>query len=187
MSEKRKPAIKDFQGWISSYKDRRGDLMMLPENGTLVVLNPKQEFPVRRGYDAISILQRNAPNKLRETAIKQVGETAITHKEIIDQAQTHFQTVEQQLLEKVKEWKTVQDPIVRFGITKEIGVLQKQVSEAATTLQSALSVSRYGVNEDIVELLLEYETKRMKKKTISILRSYPITLQERTFTEEKKA
>ena len=63
MSGKRKTTIKDFESWISAYKDRRGELMMQPENGTLVVLDPKQEFPVRRGYDAISVLQRNTPNK----------------------------------------------------------------------------------------------------------------------------
>ena len=187
MSGKRKIAIKDFEGWVSAYKDRRGDLIMRPEDGALLVLDPKQVFPVRKGYDAIYVLQRTTPNKIQETAIKRLEEIGATRQENVDQAQTHFQTVEHQLLEKVKEWKTVQDPIIRIGITKEIGVLQKQVSEASTALQHAITPFRYGIDGGVVELLLDYETKREKEKIISMLRSYPITLQERSFTEEKKA
>lgn len=187
MSGKRKTTIKDFESWISAYKDRRGELMMRPEDGALLVLDPKQEFPVRRGYDAISVLQRNTPNKLRETATTHLGEVAITRQETIEQAQTHFQTVESQLLEKVKEWKTVQDPIIRIGITKEIGVLQKQVEEASTALQTAITPYRYKVDTTRVETFSEYGIKNEKESILSMLQSYPITLQERAFIEEKKA
>ena len=91
------------------------------------------------------------------------------------------------MLEKVKEWKTVQDPIIRIGITKEIGVLQKQVEEASTALQTAITPYRYKVDTTRVETFIQYGIKNEKEMILSILQSYPITLQERAFIEEKTA
>lgn len=145
----RMSSIKDLDGWIASYKGRKqGALQMRPTDGALLVVDPKtpskilKTFPVRRGYDLVSLLQRN---QQLETVKKTLEELKPVQEERIALATEIYQRVEKELLEKVVERRNTADPMARIKLTQQVGELQREMETASEALQTAVTPVRYDI------------------------------------------
>ena len=171
-------SAKNYESWISSYKDRKQTaLQMRPTDGTLLVLDSKntsktlREFPVRRGYDLVSLLQKS---KHLEEASATLQTIQPAQEERITLAQEEFQRIEKELLAKVEERHRASDPALRFQITQKIGELQRNIAFASEALQKAIVPVRYAINT-------EHE-----KRIISMAYTFPYTFEERSIPIVKK-
>jgi len=186
MSDKR--TIKDIQSWITSYKDRKQPtLKMRATDGALLVLDPKdlsktiREYPVRRGYDLISLLQRSQHLDKANEILQAIK---LTREERIEQAMEEVHRIEKELFAKVEERSITQDPLTRIGITRTVGSLQRDLELASDALQTAMTpvrnlIETYNPPFDPVD-----DTKRYQ--IVSMIQSFPYTFEERSIPIVKK-
>jgi len=172
-------AVKNFESWILAYKDRKQPtLRMRPTDGALLVVDPKEsskvfrEFPVRRGDDLLSLLQTTIPPELNAI------QTARTEK--IEIAKEEVQQIEKELLTKIEERRAIKDIVPRIALTRKIGELQQNLAKASCRLQDAIVPSRYAMQVEVLQNVLDPDTKKLTYKIISVVQSFPYTFEERS-------
>lgn len=172
-------SVKNFDSWIVAYKDRKQPtLRMRPTDGALLVVDAKdpskilREFPVQRGDDLLTLLQSTTPPGLE--AIQ------TSRKERIEVAKEEVQRIEKELLTKIEERVATKDTLPRIELTRKIGELQRNLAIASSSLQDAIIPYRYAIDVEVLQNVLDPETKKLTYKTISIAKSYPYTFEERS-------
>jgi hypothetical protein len=172
-------SVKNFESWILAYKDRKqSTLQMRPTDGALLVVDAKEpskvlrEFPVRRGDDLLTLLQTSTPPTL------QAIHAARTEK--IEIAKEEVQRIEKQLLIKIEERVAIKDVLPKIEITRKIGELQRDLAKASCILQDAIIPYRSAVEVEVIQNVLDPDTKKLSYKTISIVQTLPYTFEERS-------
>ena len=172
-------SVKNFESWILAYKDRKQPtLQMRPTDGALLVVDAKEpskvlrEFPVRRGDDLLTLLQSSTPPTV------QAIQTARNEK--IDIAKEEVQRIEKELLTKIEERRSTKDTIPRIELTRKIGELQRDLAKASSVLQDAILPSRHTIQVEVMQNVLDPDTKKPSYKSISIVQSLPYTFEERS-------
>jgi len=151
---------------------------MRPTDGALLVVDAKdpskvlREFPVRRGDDLITLLQSSSSPTL--DAIK------MARTEKIEVAKEEVQRIEKELLTKIDERRATKDTLPRIELTRSIGKLQLDLAKASTILQDAIIPSRVAMQVEVMQNVLDPDTKKLSYKSMSVIQSYPYTLEERS-------
>jgi hypothetical protein len=170
-------AVKDFESWIASYKDRKqSTLRMDPSNGALLVMDaskPIKTFPMRRGYDLLS--------SRSEEARKAIQALKPSREERLDVAKEVFQRLEKELLAKIEERRNTADPMARIRVTKKIGELQRDIFAASEAVQKAMTPIRYVVEME------HYNSRANTSQMVTIVRSLPYTFEERSVPLQAKS
>lgn len=172
-------SVKNFESWILAYKDRKQPtLQMRSTDGALLVVDAKEqskvirEFPVRRGDDLLSLLQTSTPPTL------QAIHAARTEK--IEIAKEEVQRIEKQLLTKIEERRAIKDVLPRIELTRTIGELQQALAKASCILQDAIIPYRNATDVEVIQNVLDPDTKKLTYKTISVVQTLPYTFEERS-------
>jgi hypothetical protein len=174
----KKQVVNDFDSWIRFYKDRRqSTLRMRPTDGALLVMDSKEpskvsrEFPMRRGYDLISLFQQRRHID-QATATLESIQTARQEKK--DLALEEIHRIEKELLAKVEERRVTNDPVSRIEITRKVGELQKELAAASDAFEKVVVPICYSVE-------MEHNEKLM-----NMIQSFPYTFEERSIPIAKK-
>jgi len=172
-------SVKNFDSWMVAYKDRKQPtLRMRPTDGALLVVDGKdpskvlREFPVQRGDDLLTLLQTSTPPTL------QAIQAART--EAIELAKEDMQRIEKQLLTKIEERRAIKETLPRIEITRTIGKLQQDLAKASTILQDAIIPYRSAIEVEVLQNVLDSDTKKLSYKTISVVQTLPYTFEERS-------
>jgi len=175
----RMSSVKNFESWILAYKDRKQlTLQMRSTDGALLVVDAKEqskvirEFPVRRGDDLLTLLQTSTPPTL------QAIHAARTEK--IEVAKEEVQRIEKQLLTKIEERRAIKDVLPRIQLTRTIGELQQALAKASCILQDAIIPYRNATDVEVIQNVLDPDTKKLTYKTISVVQTLPYTFEERS-------
>jgi predicted LPLAT superfamily acyltransferase len=186
----RMAAVKDFDSWIASYKDRKQPaLRMDPTNGSLLVTDPKDStkilktFPMRRGYDLITLFKHS--HHLEE-ATKTLQALKPAYEERLELAKETFQRLEKELLAKIYERRSTTDPMIRIKITQKIGELQRDLAIASEAVQKTITPVRYALEAEVMKNVLDPDTRKETYQIISIAKTYPYTFEERSIPIEAK-
>jgi chorismate mutase len=177
-------SVKDFETWITSYKDRKQKtFQMRPTDGALLVMDSKNNskviktFPVRRGYDLFSLLRRP---ESKNDALEVLKTLTPAQEERIALITETFQRVEKELLSTIEERRHTADPMSKIKLTQKVGELQRGLELVSEELQTTLTPVRYPVETEVTQNIVDVDTKKKSKTIISIVYSFPYTFEERT-------
>jgi hypothetical protein len=151
---------------------------MRPTDGALLVVDAKEpskvirEYPVQRGDDLVSLLQFSTPPT--------VSVLQKARSEKIEIAKEEVQRIETQLLTIIEERRATKDILPRIELARKIGELQRDLAKAYCILQDAIIPYRSAIEVEVLQNVLDPDTKKLTYKTISIVQSYPYTFEERS-------
>jgi chorismate mutase len=161
---------------------------MRPTDGALLVMDSKdtskviKTFPVRRGYDLLSLLRRSGSTK---DALELLKTLTPAQEERITLIMETFQRVEKELLTTIEERQHAADPMSKIKLTQKVGELQRGLELVSEELQTTLTPVRYSVETEVLENIVDPDTKKKTKKIITTMYSFPYTFEERTIQGKK--
>jgi hypothetical protein len=180
--------ISDAETWIKYYNAKYTNLGIRKSDGAYLIYHTEKEkgdepakvINVRRGYDAIVLANYGATKELRDSAGEKLKLIQTTNTGLFEQLSKDYKTIETELLEKVNEYKSIEDDrISKAKLAKIIGKLQKDLAEVDEKRYNTIYPLRYLSDKIVPYKYIEYESKSDTNKAISILSNLTTTPADR--------
>ena len=177
--------IQTFEEWIKAKASKYTNIV-LGDNGDLQVWNKTGELakviPHLQTLDTYVAIHSD-DSKLRDIAAQTIAQTKDTLAHERSVKQVEFDTLEETLLDAIRVWEHAPNSSERKQAAHTVGIVSKQLQDAANQLQTTIYPFRYIQTEIVPKKAIQYATMDDRKVSIARLvlastdvssRSFPI-------------